>query len=242
MAIRPPVTDPYGELGVPADASREDIATAYRARAKELHPDARPQDPAAAEQFKQVSAAYRLLSDPAARVRYDEERRSAAPTALLTPPGEPAMARQGARFRLTRRGAKWAAFGGIALVLLGVAATVWVVSLQQHDADLRARGVTAVATVIDVGGERRLRFETRAGRVVETAEPVKTGEEQPAVGAFVSVHYDRNDPTNVVTDVSHTGRDVTLWIVAIKLIIGGAVLSVWGTRHLREERETKILA
>lgn len=233
MAIRPAASDPYEELGVSADASRDDIATAYRARAKELHPDAHPQDPAAAERFNQVSAAYRILSDPVARSRYDTERRSAEPVAPVASPGAPRISEPGSRFRLTRRGARWAAFGGIALVVLGVAATIWVVSLQRHDADLRARGIAVVATVVDVGGERRLRFETRDGRIVETAESVKTGEEQPAVGASITVHYDRHDPSNVVVDVSHTGRDVTLWIVALKLMIGGAVLAWFGTRHLR---------
>ena len=230
MAIRPPVTDPYGELGVAADATPEDISTAYRARAKELHPDTRPEDPTAAERFKRVSAAYRLLSDPAARARYDSDR--AVPVRSISGSAG-AVPLASARFRLTRRGAKRAVLGGIALVVSGVAATAWVVSLQQHDADLRAHGVAVVATVVDVGGERRLRFETRDGQIVEAVDPVKTGEEQPAVGAPITVHYDRHDPSNVVVDVSHTGRDVTLWIVAVKLMLGGAILTWFGARHLR---------
>jgi hypothetical protein len=232
MATHSAVSDPYRELGVPADATRDEIAAAYRARAKELHPDARPQDPAASERFKRVSAAYRFLSDPAARSRYDADRRAPA-AAVPRSSGAAVVPPRRSRFRLTRRGARWAAFGGVVLVLVGIAATVWVVSLQRHDADLRARGVAVVATVVDVGGERRLRFEARDGGIVEASEPVKTGEEQPAVGARVTVHYDRDDPTNIVVDVSHTGRDVTLWIVAVKLMVGGAVLSMWGTRQLR---------
>ena len=96
-------------------------------------------------------------------------------------------------------------------------------------------GVAAVATVVDVGGERRLEFTTRDGRTIRAVEQVKSGEEQPAVGASVHIHYDRNDPTSIVTDTSHTARDVTLWIVAVKLFVGGIVLLVVGARRLRRE-------
>ena len=76
---------------------------------------------------------------------------------------------------------------------------------------------------VDVDGEHRLAFTTRAGQRVEAVEATKSGEQQPAVGSRVRIHYDRDDPTTIVTDVSHTGRDITLWIVAVKLIVGGAV-------------------
>ena len=124
---------------------------------------------------------------------------------------------------------------GVALIVLGLAAGVWVVSLQRHDADLRNGGVAAVATVVEVGGERRLEFTTRDGRTVRAVEQTKSGEEQPAVGARVAIHYDRNDPTSIVTDTSHTARDVTLWIVAVKLFVGGIVLLVIGARRLRRD-------
>jgi DnaJ-class molecular chaperone len=63
--------DPYKVLGVQRNASQDDITKTFRRLAKELHPDLRPNDMAAAERFKQVSAAYELLSDPAKRARYD---------------------------------------------------------------------------------------------------------------------------------------------------------------------------
>ena len=84
-----------------------------------------------------------------------------------------------------------------------------------------------------MNGERRLEFTTRDGRTVRTVEETKSGEEQPAVGSRVNIHYDRTDPTNVVTDTSHTGRDITLWIVAVKLFVGGIVLWSFGARRLR---------
>ena len=117
--------------------------------------------------------------------------------------------------------------------MLGVLAGAFVVSLQRHDSELRAHGVEAVATVVSVAGERRLEFTLPDGRVVRAAESVKSGEEQPAVGARVPIHYDRGDPTNIVTNEQHTGRNITFWIVAVKLVIGGAVLIGFGARALR---------
>jgi DnaJ-class molecular chaperone len=63
--------DPYKTLGVNKDASQEEIQKAYRRRAKKLHPDLNPGDRQAEEQFKDLSAAYDLLSDPDKRARFD---------------------------------------------------------------------------------------------------------------------------------------------------------------------------
>lgn len=65
------MTDPYEVLGVKPSASQDEIRRAYRALAKELHPDARPGDTQAEDRFKEVSAAFRLLSDVNQRARFD---------------------------------------------------------------------------------------------------------------------------------------------------------------------------
>jgi DnaJ-class molecular chaperone len=63
--------DPYETLGVKKDASQEDIQKAYRRLAKKLHPDLNPGNKHAEERFKDISAAYDLLSDPDKRARFD---------------------------------------------------------------------------------------------------------------------------------------------------------------------------
>lgn len=64
--------DYYEVLGVPKDATDADIKKAYRKLAKQYHPDLNPDDPTAAEKFKEVNEANQVLSDPDKRARYDQ--------------------------------------------------------------------------------------------------------------------------------------------------------------------------
>ena len=65
------VGDLYQTLGVDPQAAPEEIKRAYRRLARELHPDANPDDPEAEARFKEVARAYETLSDPQRRQRYD---------------------------------------------------------------------------------------------------------------------------------------------------------------------------
>lgn len=66
------MADYYEVLGVPRDATADDIKRAYRNLARKYHPDANRDDPDAADRFKEINAANEVLSDPAKRRRYDQ--------------------------------------------------------------------------------------------------------------------------------------------------------------------------
>jgi molecular chaperone DnaJ len=66
--------DFYAALGVAKDADAPTIKKAYRKLARDLHPDKNTGDKQAEERFKEVSEAYAVLSDPAKRAEYDEQR------------------------------------------------------------------------------------------------------------------------------------------------------------------------
>ena len=63
--------DLYRLLGVPREASREEIALAWRRQARAEHPDARPADAAAPARFRALAEAWQVLGDPARRAAYD---------------------------------------------------------------------------------------------------------------------------------------------------------------------------
>ncbi len=65
------MSDYYEVLGVTRTASFEEIKRAFRAKAKESHPDYHPNDPKAAERFKLVNEAYETLKDPQKKAAYD---------------------------------------------------------------------------------------------------------------------------------------------------------------------------
>jgi Ca-activated chloride channel homolog len=64
-------TDHYSTLGVPYNATPEEIRSAYFQLARNLHPDVNP-DPFVREQFIEVQKAYEVLSNPQKKARYDE--------------------------------------------------------------------------------------------------------------------------------------------------------------------------
>ena len=70
--------DYYLVLGVPEKATADEIKKAYRKLAKQHHPDANPNNPHAADRFKEIGEAYSVLSDAEKRKQYDQMRRLGA--------------------------------------------------------------------------------------------------------------------------------------------------------------------
>ncbi|MEO6056216.1 MAG: J domain-containing protein [Gemmatimonadales bacterium] len=87
--------DFYQVLGVPDSASQGEIKKSYRRLAKQHHPDANPNNAAAAERFKEISEAHSVLSDPDKRKQYDQMRRLGAFDGATRGPRPGAGARPG---------------------------------------------------------------------------------------------------------------------------------------------------
>ena len=65
------MNDPYQILGLKPGASDAEVKSAYRKLAKELHPDVNPGDTIVEQRFKEISAAYSMLSNKDTKAQYD---------------------------------------------------------------------------------------------------------------------------------------------------------------------------
>lgn len=84
----------YQLLGIPVDADQQQIRTVYRRMAKRCHPDTNHGSEAAAELFRQVNEAYRVLSNAKSREEYDLKlnlrlKQQASEKKRKAPPGDP---------------------------------------------------------------------------------------------------------------------------------------------------------
>ncbi len=85
MAVSDPeqqMDDLYKRLGLTPKATQREIRSAYRRRARAQHPDV-SRSPDAAEAFARLAEAYRILSDPQRRARYDRGEPVEAPSAVF---------------------------------------------------------------------------------------------------------------------------------------------------------------
>jgi hypothetical protein len=234
-------TDLYDVLGVDASVSGDEIARAFRTRAKALHPDTST-DPDAATKFNDLVSAYGVLSNHRTRREYDAHRAgNGSAIVLLRSAGESPPSATTSSWRpttWTRRRAWTALVGGLLVTLLGIGAGVLTWRLHDDDARLRAefRPVTAVRV-----GTGEVTFTAADGRTVRTREPEQHGEGS-GVGPTVGIRYDPANPTHVIVDASSAGRDITFAIVSLKLLIGGPVFMVLGVLRLRRIGRRRRLA
>lgn len=70
--MSPPAPDPYAVLGIPRDASDQQVQRAYRRLAKRYHPDLNP-GARTSQEMRRINRAWETLSSPASRAQYDAE-------------------------------------------------------------------------------------------------------------------------------------------------------------------------
>ena len=81
----------YQLLGVPLEASGEEITRAWRRRAAAEHPDRQPRDAAAPARFRALLEAYQVLGDPSRRAAYDRSLGDGPEPAAAAPEGPAAV-------------------------------------------------------------------------------------------------------------------------------------------------------
>lgn len=219
-------SDHYATLGVSPDADGEEVARAYRSAAKALHPDRYGGDLA---RFQELTVAWEALRDPELRAEYDRGR-SDGPVSRPAPSRHTGMARRRAPRTPSRGGALLMVWAGAFLALVGVAAAVLTAALMADSARFRDESIAVTATVVDGPGGSEVLFTTREGEVVQVPEPEP--DNPNAAGVSLGIRYAIDDPTEVRVDESTLARDITVGIVALKLLIGGPVLIVVGARRL----------
>jgi curved DNA-binding protein CbpA len=92
-----PGPDLYRLLGVSRSAPREDIAQAWRRRARDEHPDSRPGDTAASARFRALAGAWHVLGDPDRRAAYDRALADGEALIPVSRPLEPTVKMPAAR-------------------------------------------------------------------------------------------------------------------------------------------------
>ena len=243
--------DYYAVLGVSPAATGEEIGVAFRALAKQLHPDRGEASESDAERFKAITAAYDVLGDERLRHSYDEVRvgttaqhggradaagtgRGNAPTVARTrtaPATEQPAPLPAETVR--RRAHRWIA-AGIAVTIAGLVVSALIVHLQVGERQHRAGRIKTTATVVVAQTGNEVRFTTAGGSVVQVPEPNRVNPGTQRDGQAVEVLYRPDRPTDVLLLESTTARDITLWVVALKMLVGGPVFLGVGIRRLRQ--------
>jgi hypothetical protein len=227
--------DYYALLEVAPNADADAVTRAYREQAKRSHPDA-TSDEAAAQRFRDITAAYAVLGDPRERREYDRVRSErmvgvARDGTLVGVPGP--SHRKKAHKPWSRRRAITVFVVGLLCTVLGVGASFLTWSMHEHDAHQRARFVPVTAE--RTGNDGMVTFVTRRGQRFLVPEPQQHGDPNGA-GTTVNIRYDPANPAHVIVDSGTMGRDITFAIVSLKLIVGGLFLAGLSWKRFRAAR------
>ncbi len=171
--------NPYKTLGVAKDASPEEIRNAYRALAKEHHPDLNPGNVAAEEKFKLVSAANDLLSDPERRAKFDRGEIDAAGHERAARPSYRDYAEGNDGRRYSRHDAQSSGWGRENIDdLFSSIFNRDHRATEEHDARVRDENYALTVEFLDsiIGGTRRLTLPD--GRILDVKIPPGTTDGQ----------------------------------------------------------------
>jgi hypothetical protein len=212
-------TDFYAVLGLDERAEPAEIDAAYRRLAKELHPDAAPDDPDAGARFAAVARAREILSDPWTRRAYDASRAEARrpdPVAdrswqnLAPPPPRKPARPMPPRLRIAV---------GTALLIGALAMGVWTVVASVGTGEA---GTVVTTGLVRVAGEgRTVTFTTGRGSVVTAALPNRI---TAAPGDRITIRYRPSAPRRIVVRDSNLLVVITLGVAALKLAVGGVLV------------------
>jgi len=163
-------TDYYKVIGVKSTATQKEITSAYRALARQYHPDANPDDPSAEERFKEISAAYDVIGDDDRRKQYDQVRRMGPLGGAF---GGGSAGGQGGFGGGAPGGWDFEGMGDIGDILGGLFGTGGAAQTRQraqkgrdHEAKLRLtfnEAVQGLTTEVQVNGGRSLKVRIPAG-------------------------------------------------------------------------------
>jgi len=120
-------TDLYATLGVAPTATTAEITAAFRAQAKDSHPDRHGGDPQIADHFKALTNAYAVLIRPATRAAYDRRRARSSSEDVAVAPTHPPLFK-------TVRNARIAFWAGVALMVFGLGGIAVLGSIDTGDA------------------------------------------------------------------------------------------------------------
>jgi hypothetical protein len=131
---------------------------------------------------------------------------------------------------------------GIVCLVSGVLLAGWRLSVGRAGSSYGAAATRTTGTIVTRDGHRAVEFRTTTGATVVTRPG---GAHSDDVGAPVRVVYDRTDPRRAVVDHDSLAKEITIWIAALKLVVGGLILVVvsrskrmreWIARHTRRQR------